>query len=224
MAGTEQDDTDPKVLPEELAEHLRAKGRGITVRKGAILIGHADEAREVFLIESGSAQVSIHSHDGKETIFRDIGENEMFGEMAAIDGAPRSATVVATSDMRLSKISASAFEEWLEDTRGAGVWLARLLVSRMRDLTERNFELATMTVMRRIHLELMRLAAGKPDEGNAVTIDDFPTHADFAARIGTHREAVSRELSWLRDNGLIATKSRSLRILDIDRLKNMAMR
>lgn len=224
MTSFVQDDPDPKVLPEGLAEELRAKGRQLSVRKGAILVGHADEAREVFLIESGSAQVSIHSHDGKETIFRDIGANEIFGEMAAIDGGPRSATVVATSDMRLSKISAAAFEDWLEDTRGAGVWLARLLVSRMRDLTERNFELATMTVMRRIHLELVRLAAGRPEDGNSVTIDDFPTHADFAARIGTHREAVSRELSWMRDNGLVATKSRSLRILDLERLKAMALR
>ena len=55
-----------------------------------------------------------------------------------------------------------------------------------------------------------------------MTIDNFPTQSEFAARIGTHREAISRELSWLRSGGLIESKSRTLVVLDMDRMRQLA--
>ena len=208
-------------VPHKLFDALIKDGRLIKAKKGQVVVGHDDSARDVYVVEEGIAQVSLYSDDGKETIFREIGPREMFGELAALDGAPRSASVTATSDMRLHKITAAQFEHWLTANSEAGLWFARFLIARIREMTERSFELATMTVVQRIHLEILRLAEHGAVEGQRVTIDHFPTQSEFAARIGTHREAISRELSWLRSEGLIESKSRTLVVLDIDRMRQL---
>ena len=124
--------------------------------------------------------------------------------------------------MRLRKITAAQFEHWLTANSEAGLWFARFLIARIREMTERSFELATMTVVQRIHLEILRLAEHGAIKGQKVTIDNFPTQSEFAARIGTHREAISRELSWLRSEDMIESKSRRLVVLDIDRMRQLA--
>ena len=220
QAGTAQ--TVQYAVPHTLFDALIKEGRVIKAKKGQVVVGHDDSARDVYVVEEGIAQVSLYSDDGKEAIFREIGPREMFGELAALDGAPRSASVTATSDMRLRKITAAQFEHWLTANSEAGLWFARFLIARIREMTERSFELATMTVVQRIHLEILRLAEHGAIEGQKVTIDNFPTQSEFAARIGTHREAISRELSWLRSEDMIESKSRRLVVLDIDRMRQLA--
>ncbi len=210
------------VLPEPLARTLIEKAHSATARKGQIIIGHSDDAHDVYYVASGMAQVSLLSQDGKEANLRSIGPGELFGELAALDGNPRSASVVAHTDMTLYKLSAGQFESWLAETSGAGLWLSRLLVGRIREMTERTFELATMHVTRRIQLEILRLAQRGEGSGGTVRIDPFPTHAELAARIGTHREAISREIGWLRKAGILTTEGRTLTLLDMAKLRGLA--
>lgn len=205
-------------LPVELAKGLISKSKKLSVRKGQFVATQADRTDDVYYIESGEARISLLALDGKETTYRMAVKGELFGEMAALDGNPRSANVVASTDMVVHKSSSKEFRGWLSDTEGAGLWIAQYLVARIREMTGRTFELTTMNVSQRVHSEILRMTAGGHRQGNTFRIEQFPTHADFASRIGTHREAVSRELGWMRSNGLIATESKSLTILDHDKL------
>jgi CRP-like cAMP-binding protein len=82
------------------------------------------------------------------------------------------------------------------------------------------FEVSALAVRERVRRELVRLAAtiGRPD-GHGVTISPAPTHYEIAARIGSHREAVTREVNRLELEKLLEVGRRSIRITDLRRLK-----
>ena len=141
-------------------------------------------------------------------------------ELAAIDGLPRSASATALEDCQLARMSGPAFVAFLGEVPRAGLWMAQQLAKRVRDLTNRTFELATLPVAARLQTELLRLAlASESPAPDRAVIRPLPTHADLAARIGTRREAVSRELSILAHEGLVLQSGRSLEILSLAKLR-----
>ena len=94
----------------------------------------------------------------------------------------------------------------------------------LKGLTEQVFELSALNVQTRIHCELLRLAQkGKPCSGG-IEVRPAPTHAELASRIGTHREAVTREMKVLSEEKIIRHGRRSLMIIDLARLEQGARR
>jgi len=205
-------------LPVALQEKLLERGRRFHVRRNQIVVTAGATDTDVFLVIEGVLQVSLMSARGRELTFRDIGPGALFGEMAAIEGQPRSATVTAMCDTTLALIRGEAFLDFLENVPGAGLWMARELSHHLRQTTDDLFQLATLPVNARIHCELLRLAhvAGVADD--QAEISAAPTHSAIATRIGSHREAVTRELGSLARQGIIAQRGRSLTVLSISRL------
>lgn len=189
------------------------------VRRGQIVLSEGSETNEVYLIRDGTVQISLISPHGREVILREMGPDRIFGEIAAIDGLPRSANVIALEDSLLASMRGDEFLEFLGGGPQAGLWMSQLLAQRIRDLTERAFELATLPVAGRVQRELLRLAAEGGGTGDRVQIARMPTHADLAARIGTHREAVTRELNLLAGEGILHQSGRTAEILSIARLQ-----
>ena len=79
------------------------------------IIGHQDDTTDVYFIASGRVHVTIYSLSGKEVAFRDLGPGKSFGEISAVDGAPRSATVIALADTLLASMPAATFRKVLRD-------------------------------------------------------------------------------------------------------------
>jgi len=96
------------------------------------------------------------------------------------------------------------------------------LTKQVRTLTGRVVEFSTLAVRNRVQAELLRRAGDVPPTVNQAALSPAPTHAEIASRISTHREAVTRELSWLEDHGVIAKEGRTLRIKDLAKLRQMA--
>jgi CRP-like cAMP-binding protein len=94
----------------------------------------------------------------------------------------------------------------------------RQLAGLVRSLTERVFEFSTLAVKNRVHAELLRLARDHMEGENTAVISPLPTHAQIAARVSTHREAVTRELNALERSGLIERRGGTLIIPDFARL------
>lgn len=208
-------------FPVELREAYLARARLMKVRRSQIIITEGSETTEVYLVRSGRVQISLFSPHGREVILREMGPNRIFGEIAAIDRLPRSANVVALEDSLLAHMRAEEFLDFLGAVPQAGLWMSRLLVARIRNLTARAFELATLPVAGRIQSELLRLALETGIEGDRAVIHPMPTHADLAARIGTHREAVTRELNQLAAEGILRQSSRKVEILSFARLQSL---
>ena len=86
--------------------------------------------------------------------------------------------------------------------------------------TERVFEVSALAVRERVRRELLRLAADGTRTGRSVVISPAPTHYDLAARIGSHREAVTRELNRLAEEKVVEIGRREIRIVDLALLQH----
>lgn len=184
------------------------------VEAGQWIIDYQDEGTDVFFVTAGLVQVRIRAVSGREVLLRDINAGEYFGEMAAIDGKPRSAGIVAVTGATVARMPAAVFREQIHAHSDLCDQVLGQLVGEVRKLANRVNEFATLDVRHRIYAELLRLA--RPDEarpGMAV-VSPPPVQADLAARVGTRREAVSRELSALQREGLLDKRRGALVLLD----------
>jgi len=204
-------------LPEGLAQQLGGHATLVRARSGQTLTAMGSSSTNVFLVLEGRVQVAIFSLDGREVILRDLSTGAMFGELAALDSQPRSATIVALGDCLLASIPGEVFRNAACGTPAAAGWLARRLVAQIRDLTEKVFELNALRVPSRLHCELLRLC-GTQAQGQSAMIEPFPTHAELASRIGTHREAVTREMRFLAGQGIVAQERRRMVVTDLPAL------
>ncbi len=207
------------VFPEDLVDSLLARSKRVHIKRRQIVISEGSLSSEVFYIVRGRVQITLFSLHGRETILRDMGVGRIFGELAAIDDQPRSANVVALEDCELAMLTAPDFRDFLATVPRAGFWMAQQLARRVRDLTEKAFELATLPISSRLQSELVRHCLEIGVENDRCVIKGAPTHAEFAARIGTHREAVTRELGLLAHEGLVVQTGRTLTVLSISRLQ-----
>ena len=201
-------------FPRELAERLWASAMLINAKAGRTLVSHGTTSTSVYVVLKGRLQVMLFSMGGREIILRDLSEGEMFGELAAIDGQPRSASIVALSDCLLASIDAATFRAAATELPQAALWLARRLTVQIRDLTDRIFELNALRVSSRLHCELLRRCAATGAEGPRVPIEPSPTHAELASCIGTHREAVTREMGYLVEKGIVRQQRRRIIVED----------
>lgn len=204
-------------LPQDLAAAFLARARRVSAGAGQAVIGEGTRSSEVYYIVAGTLTASVLSFGGWETVFRDMGPGELVGELAAIDGGERSASVVAQRNSELAVLSAEQFRSFLSDVPGAGLWQAQQLAVRVRNLSDRAFEMASLPVAGRLIAELLRLPGSGP--GEARNVPRMPTHAELAARIGTHRETATRELRALARQGLIVQQGRALTIPSVPQLE-----
>lgn len=190
---------------------------------GQTLIARNATGRDVFLVVGGELRVNIYSASGRQVAFRDLGAGDTVGEIAAIDGGPRSVDVTALSDVVVAILSPADFSALLATHPDVAQRFMRHLVQLIRLLTERVIELSTLGVQNRVHAELLRLARQSPGFSHQALIAPPPKHADIAARVNTTREQVTRELSALTRRGLLARQPGGLLITDTALLESMVV-
>ncbi len=208
-------------IPSSELERLVKRFRWRRYHAGQQIISHLDDSTDVFLIIEGMVRVIIYSATGKEVTFRDIKAGQYFGELAAIDGLPRTASIVALNDSVIASMSADIFWEILRAYPDAAARLVKNLASSVRTLTERVFEFSALAVRNRIHAELLRLARDHMTGENIAVIRPAPTHAELSSRISTTREAVTRELNQLSRDGLVERRSGALVVRDVEQLVHL---
>ncbi len=188
---------------------------------GEEIVSYQDVERDLFFIEEGTVRVTIYSENGKMVDFRTMGAGAMFGEIAVIDGGPRSASVIATEECRVGRIAATDFWQLAQSSEDFNEALLTHLTGLVRNLTTRVLEYSTLHGPRRLVLEIIRIAENAGVEDGRVEFDIFPTHQDLAARISSHREAVSRQMSELVKSGLLVKQGRRILVPDVSALRKL---
>ena len=207
-------------LDEEAFRSLSDACRRRKFKARELIIGHKDRSFDVLFLLSGLAKVSIYSPGGRQVSFRDIAPGAIFGELSAIDGEARSASVECVESCTAAIMPRAAFLRALGDHPAFMMAVMKHLTGQVRTLTARVFEFSTLAVRNRVQTELLRLANALPGSEEAV-LSPAPKHADIASRISTHREAVTRELGWLEEKGFIAKEGRVLRVKNLAGLRKL---
>ena len=177
--------------------------------------------RDVHFVARGRVRVTIFAASGQEVAFRDLGEGKSFGELSAIDGLSRSASVVALEPTWIAALPRERFWSVLRSHPSVTEQLLRQLAALVRNLTDRVVDYSTLGVRNRIQAELVRMAREAGIADNKAVLAPMPRHVDIASRVSTNREAVARELAELARKGLVERRRDALELLDVARLAAM---
>jgi CRP-like cAMP-binding protein len=151
-------------------------------------------------------------------ILGDLDAGGFFGELAAIDGKPRSAGVLAVTDAVIATMPGAVFMEVLRTYPDVSIQVLKLLAARVRALDNRVLEYSSLNVQQRVYSELLRLARPDPADARQGILSPAPIHSEIAARVSTHREAVAREMKLLEREGFLQRRRGALVLTDIPKL------
>ncbi len=207
---------DPAVLAK-----VAAAARWRTVEPGQVVVDEDEPSTDIFFVAAGSVRVQLRAASGREVLLNEFGPGEFFGELSAIDGAPRAANVSAVTRSRLCIIPAQAFLDFVFATPSACHGLLRTLAAKLRLQTERTLEREALPVRLRLFAELLRLSRPRPGAPGERVVSPPPPHHELAARIGARREVVSRELSEMTREGWLERDRRAIRILRVAEMQRM---
>lgn len=206
-------------LPDNVMMRIDAQCSWRKVQPGESILTQSDLSDDVFFLIEGEARACIFSQDGHVVTLCDLSAGQVFGEYAALDRHPRSASIESRTTCLYASLPGAAFRALVNEETSVAVALLYQCVGKIRTLSARVYEFSTLSAGDRIRAELLRLTlAGRTKNGGAGLVTLFPTHADLASRTSTHREAVTRELNRLAQAGIVARKGRGLVVTDVERL------
>jgi CRP-like cAMP-binding protein len=186
---------------------------------GEHIIDGQSESRDVYFVIEGTVRVVNYSLSGREVALDDISAGGYFGELAALDGGPRSAFVMAQGGQAVTAaMPYEVFLDLLAKKPVLGLEIMKRLTRIVRQATERIMDLSTVGANNRVHAELLRQAWAGTTNGNTATIAPIPLHADIASRVSTTRETVARVLNDLARSGVVERRKDALFVRDMSRL------
>jgi len=172
------------------------------IQGGGIVVDYEDEILGCLFYHSGEVRILIRTLAGKEIILGETKAGQFFGEMAAIDGAKRSANVTALTNSEVCIMPTNVCRSHLLVANNMRKNL-RLLTGRVRELNARFTEHSIFDLKHRLYSELLRMAHPRQGRPNERALDTAAFPPCLAARIGCRREQVTRELSAMAEEGLI---------------------
>jgi len=209
-------------VPEATCAKLARQATWRRYKQHEQIIDRDSDTSDIYFVTRGIVRVVNFSLSGREVSFDEVEAGGFFGELSAIDGRPRSATVVALTETDVAAISPRVFKGLLEEHPPVALVIIERLTEIVRQSTERIMDLSTLGAHNRVHAELLRLARhAADDEVNEAKIKPAPIHADIASRVSTTRETVARVLGDLARSGLVTREDNTLMIHDLDRLEDM---
>lgn len=208
-------------LPEIWSALFIKNATQFNVLAGRNIILDGDNSTNVYFIMDGRVEVSQTAPNGKVIILREMGTGFLLGELSALDYQARSATVIALENCTLARMTAEKFREILVLNPEFSIWLNEQLASLVRDLTTKHFQSINLSIAGRILNEVMRLCAEHKVSGDTIIINQFPTHANLAARLGTNRETVTKELRSFAAEGILIQSGRQLTVKSVAKMHSI---
>jgi len=203
------------------AAEMKHIERACTWRKckaGDEILTRDSSSRDIIFVVKGEVRVVNYSVSHREVAYAEVGAGGYFGELAAIDGEPRSASVVAHRDCLLATLAPAAFRKMLITHPNIAIVVLEKLARIIRICDDRIMDLATLGAHQRVYRELAKLISKDPVRPGAWLIYPTPTQAAIAAKASTTRETVARVMSQLANAGILERKAKTLYVRDIERL------
>ena len=196
-------------LPASERQQLLSRGHSKHYRKGEIIFSRGDEGGWALLIEVGLVEISVMSLNGRKSVLNHMEEGEILGEIALLDGQPRSAEAVAASDVTGTVVKRDAVVSMLKQNSEACFSIIETLCARARNASEM-FELQSLTSGNaRLARCLMRVAYkwGHETEDGHIKVEQNLSQSDLGELAGMARENVNRHLqAWIQEDLILFDK------------------
>jgi CRP/FNR family transcriptional regulator, cyclic AMP receptor protein len=196
----------------QVAEQLRPR----RYRRGETVFVTGDPGTSLCMVSTGRVKLALTSTEGREVILDVLGPGEVFGELALLDGEPRSADAVAVERTELLLLQRDEFIRFLRARPEVAINLLGVLSRRIRRDTQLVQDAAFLDVPARLARTILRLAE-RGEDGLLRT--PRLTQSDLAAVAGTTRETLNKWLGFFADQGLIQWRDSRVEVLDADRLR-----
>jgi len=207
-------------LTAEQRSDLFAAGTRRRYPAGSTVFHVGEPAHEVLVVLAGEVKALVGSLDGREVILDVLGAGALLGEIAALDGDVRSATVQALGPIEVLAVRIDTFAEFLIAHPPVLHQLAVLVAGRLRASDRRQLEFGTGDSLGRVCARLLDVATryGSTGDDGLMRVESPLSQSDLASWSGLSREAVVKSMGALRKLGWIRNDGRSITILEPDRL------
>jgi CRP/FNR family cyclic AMP-dependent transcriptional regulator len=166
------------------------------IKKGTVLFRKGDIGSTLYAVCAGSVRISVPSEQGQDAIFNVIPSGELFGEIALLDGGPRTADAVAVEDSELMIIDRRDFIPMVRENPDVAMKLIELVCARLRRTSEQVEDIMFLGLPGRLAKALLQLHS-QPGVGPSHAIR--VTQRDLSQMIGVSRESVNKLLrDWQR--------------------------
>ena len=199
---------------------LEGASRVRQFRKGQVLCSEGDPGDSLIVLEGGQAKVCRFTIDGQEIVLKLVDAPSAFGELALIDGAPRSATIVATTPVTVRLIERTAFIDLVEREPELARGLLQTLAAMVRATNERLVDLQTLDVPARVTKWLLAHSVEQPPIVGSVVAFTM-SQGELAAEIGATRVSVNRALRTFERWGTIKLERDRIVLRDPDSLREV---
>jgi CRP/FNR family transcriptional regulator, cyclic AMP receptor protein len=212
---------DPAAL-DSLARAVRPR----RFRRGEVVFHLGDPGDALFVVSAGAVKITLPSEGGEEAIIATLRPGDFFGELALLDGAPRSATAVALEPTETLVLPREPFRGLVATEPAIRDALLAALARELRRLTVHVEELHFLDIAGRLAARLAHLATeyGKPGPDGSLRLDAPLTQTDLASMVGCTRQSVNKLLGLFVGDGLVALDRDAIVILDLDGLLQASRR
>jgi CRP-like cAMP-binding protein len=183
-------------------EQLVSYARTRRVPAGTTLFSKGDPGTELFAVSTGTVKISVPAPDGREAMFNLLHPGEIFGEIALLDGRPRTADAMAMTDCELTVIERRDFLAFVHGEPNVALQLIALLCERLRIASEHYEEVVFLDLPTRLARILLQLA--DQNEAGAEEPKLKITQREISQMLGSTRESVNKQLRVWSKRGLIA--------------------
>lgn len=202
-------------VDEAAIEQLFKYAKVLAFKRGATIFSRGDSGDRLFAVRTGTVRISISGPDGRGATFNLIGSNEIFGEIALLDGQMRTANAIAHTDCELLAVDRRDFMPFLERHPKLAMNFIQLLCARLRRTSEQIEHVMLSDLPGRLAKTILVLRPN--DEDGAIAV----TQREISEMVGATRESVNKELSRWAKQGWIKIAQGKIEVLDPDALSDL---
>jgi len=191
-----------------------------TVKRGTNIYAKGDPGTSLCAIGAGTVRISVPSVEGKDAVLDVLGKGSILGEIALLDGHPRTADAIAVTDCELFVIERRDFLPLMREEPEIALKIIEILCSKLRRTTQQAEEVMFLDLPSRLAKALLRLVDGDTAgmQERKVTI----TQKDLGNLIGMSRESTNKQLRIWEDKKWVRLERNAVVILAIDSLAAIA--
>jgi len=208
-------------LPVSVLEHLGSYMKMRKARKGAVIFSKGDPGSGLLGVLSGMVKVSIASAEGKDIVLNIFREGEVFGEIALLDGRPRTADATAMSDCELIVIERRDFVRFLQGHPDVTLKFIEILCSRLRRTSEQVQDVTFLSLPTRLAKTLLQLTSKGDAQARRPKV--AITQREISQMIGRSRESTNKQLRAWAKRGWIRLERGGVSVLAPDKLSAIAV-